>query len=64
MITIDEEGNLIFSMDSRFMDVEEIVEHFLAMTDEEFDAAFDAVTVMTEAWNEAQDCRAKDGRGH
>jgi len=67
MITRDEDGNLVFSMDSRYMDSEDLISHYLAMDDDEFDTAFDALTMMTDAWNDASECRlikSEKGAGH
>ena len=67
MITRDDEGNLVFSMDSRYMDTEDLISHYLSMNDDEFDTAFDALTMMTDAWNDASECRltkGEKGAGH
>ena len=67
MITHDADGNLTFLMDGHAMDVEELFAHFLAMDDDEWKAACDALDTMIEAWDEANECRlstAERREGH
>lgn len=57
MITRDADGNLMFILDADAMEVEDILEHFLAMSDAEFDRHSKNLDVMIAGWEAAIQCR-------
>jgi hypothetical protein len=53
MITRDADGNLVFLLDAHAMDVEELLAHFLAMSEKEFDIASSNLDVLIAGWEAA-----------
>lgn len=57
-IFVDTDGDLNYIFDHA-LTFEEMVAQYIAMSDEEFEQAYQTLEDLTEAWNVADECRGR-----